>query len=62
VLAVRRRVERLEEKLGGCKRIVMLFANDGESARECVVRNGHDPDRSEITYIVVVWETGDQYL
>ncbi len=62
MLPVKRRVERLEEKSGSGKRIVVLFANDGESARQCIVRNGHDPDRPEITYIVVVWETGDQYL
>lgn len=55
MLAVRRRVERLEEKLGGGKRVVMLFANDGETARECIVRHGHDPDQRGVQYVVVAW-------
>ena len=60
--ANRLRVERLEKKICGKGRAIVLFANDGESARECIVRNGHDPHSSDITYIVVVWETGDQHL
>jgi hypothetical protein len=59
VLAASRRVERLEEKVGSGKRIVVLFANDGETARECIVRQGHDPEEREIQYVVVARGKGD---
>jgi hypothetical protein len=62
VFAVRRRIERLEEKLGGGRRVVVPFANDGETARECIVRYGHDPYEHGVRYIVVAWGKGDHDL
>lgn len=57
-----KRVERLEKHVRGKGRIVVLFADAGESTRDCILRHGHDPDTPGVDYIVVSWEAGDHEL
>ena len=59
MFAASRRVERLEKKLGSEKRIVVLFAKDGDAAREGIVRQGHGPEEGGVQYVVVARGKGD---
>ena len=57
------RVGKLETQIGAnCPRVVVVFAEDGESSTDCIRRHGHDPDATGVRYIVVSWQTGDEHL
>jgi len=37
----------------------VLFAKDGDAARECIVRQGHGPEERGVQYVVVARGKGD---
>jgi len=57
------RVDKLETQMGAnCPRVVVMFAEAGESSTECIRRRGHDPNAAGVRYIVVSWQGGDEHL
>ncbi len=49
------RVEKLEGKGSGngFTRVVLVVMEGEESSRECIIRNGHDPDDKELRFIIL---------
>jgi len=57
------RVGRLETASGAnTPRLIVVFADDGESSTECIRRHGHEPGAAGVRYIVVSWQKGDETL
>jgi|PlaIllAssembly_1097288.scaffolds.fasta_scaffold1493518_2 hypothetical protein len=55
------RVGKLETQLGATSpRVVVMFAEAGESSTDCIRRHGQDPHSPGIRYIVVSWQKGDE--
>ena len=57
------RVGKLETASGANGlRVVVMFAEAGETSTDCIRRRGCDPDAAGVRYIVVSWQGGDEHL
>jgi hypothetical protein len=55
------RLRRLEAQANPPK-VVVVFAETGESSTDALLRMGHDPDAQGVKYVVVSWCKGDENL